>query len=104
MSSIKPTIKELNTCLKDLVEWNEFALYLPDIHQRDIKIIIENNPYIVNQKIALYDKWLNVSPNASWDDVINALEEVGENTIAQQLKDRRDKHGSRKRASPALQV
>lgn len=103
-STNKPTIPELNTSLKDLVEWTEFALYLPGLQLTDIKMIKDNTRYVstVDQKLALYDKWLHAWPDACWEDVVTGLERVGENTMARQL--RQCHCSSRKRALPALQV
>ena len=33
------------------------------------------------QKLALYDKWLSVCPDAIWSDVITALEKANELTF-----------------------
>lgn len=85
----KPTIPELNQQLKDLVSWQEFALYLPGIDQTDIRVIeSDKRDDISSQKIALYEKWLHVYPEALWVDVIRALETVRENSIAKQLMEK----------------
>ena len=79
----KPTVKELDQCLRALVLWERFALHLPGIDQTDIDTIKENSRYdVVDRKLDLYKKWLRVYPDASWDDVIQALEKVEEITIA----------------------
>ena len=83
----KPTPPELDGCLKNLVDWERFALYLPGICQTHIDIIKKNyHQDVVNQKLALHKKWLQVHPNASWDDVVQALEKVEENAIASEIK------------------
>ena len=80
-------IPDLNIFLKHLVKWQIFALYLPRIVQSDIDTI-ERNKRDDNddQKIALYTKWLNVYPDASWEDVIIALQKAKENRIATELR------------------
>ena len=81
------TIQELSECLRDMVHWEEFALHLPEVDQTDINIIKKNNrDDVVDQKLDLYETWLKVFPSASWDDVIQALEKVKENTIASTLR------------------
>lgn len=84
----KPTVPELDKCLKDLVkDWKRFALHLPGIGPTDIDVIKEDvRDDAVQQKIALYSKWLKVYPDASWDDVVETLEKVDENSIAEQVK------------------
>ena len=83
----KPTVKELDQYLRDLVHWERFALHLPGIDQTDTDTIKENSrDDVVDRKLDLYKKWLKVYPNASWDDVIQALEKVEENAIASNLR------------------
>ena len=83
----KPTTEELDECLRDLVDWEIFALYLPGIHQTDIDIIKKNNHHdVVHCKLDLYKAWLKVYPEGSWDDVIQALEKGKENNIASAIK------------------
>ena len=82
-----PTVQEMDECLKSLVNWQRFAIHLPEIEPEDISIIVNNKrDDICDQRLALYEKWLHAYPNASWDDVIQALEIVKENTIARKLK------------------
>ncbi len=77
------TVAELDTCLRDLTNWQLFGSFLPGIHSSDITIIEnDKDSDMNNQKIALYHKWLSVCPTASWKDVVNALEKIGELTIA----------------------
>ena len=81
------TVPELDKCLRDLVNWQRFAVHLPQIDQTDIRIIEKNNrDDVVDQKLALYEAWLKVCPDASWDNVIHALESVKENTLASKIK------------------
>ena len=83
----KPTIEELELCLRDVINWEIFALHLPGISKTDIDIIMKNKPYdIVGQKLELYEKWLEVYPNASWDGVIQALTKVERNRTAMDLQ------------------
>ena len=82
----KPTVKQLDNKLSDLVYWERFALHLPQITQTDIDIIKrEVKDDITGQKQALFNKWLRVYPSASWEHVILALETVDENCIAQTI-------------------
>ena len=81
------TVQVMDECLKGLVNWQRFAINLPEIEPEDISIIMNNkHDDICDQRLALYEKWLHAYPNASWDDVIRALEIMKENTIASKLK------------------
>ena len=69
-----------------MVYWERFALHLPQITQTDINIIKrEVKDDITGQKQALFNKWLQVYPSASWEHVILALQTVDENYIAQTI-------------------
>lgn len=46
----------------------------------------EERRYISNQKIALYNKWLSVCPEAKWSDVISALERTSHILLASKVK------------------
>ena len=82
----KLTESELDRHLKDLVNWERFALHLPKMKQPDISMIKKNERDVALQRLALYEKWLKVYPDASWKDVVQALEIIEENTIASDLK------------------
>lgn len=85
----RPTVAELNKSLKELVKWREFAIYLPGIEYSQTEIIKEDKrDDVVEQKMALYDKWLKTYSDALWDHVVNALEKADENTIAKQVKEK----------------
>ena len=40
---------------------------------------------VADQRQALFDKWLRVYPNGSWENVLLALEKVDENSIIQKI-------------------
>ena len=81
----KPTHEDLNTRLKELVNWETFAIQLPGIHQYNIETIKHEHHGIGEQKQALISMWLRVCPNASWNNVVVALELVDENSIANEI-------------------
>ena len=84
--TFKVSERELDGHLGGLVDWERFALHLPRISSADIAAIKRNNPSnISNQKISLYEKWLRLYPQASWDNVIDALEKADEHTLAEQI-------------------
>ena len=86
----KPTVEGLVENLKDLVRgWKTFAIHLPEIEQPDIDTIeSDRRDDTVDQKQRLYDKWLRAYPEASWEDVIVALEKAKENKIAKSLREK----------------
>ena len=98
----KPKNYQLNEQLKDLIDWEQFALYLPNIRQSHIAAIKQDKSSTVGQKQALIDRWLRVCPNASWENVVEALEKVDEKTIASKVRDEFFPHSHVVSMSPSL--
>ena len=78
----RPTDRELNEQLKDLVSWEKFALNLPSIGLPTLTLIKRKNRDIQDQKQELFNRWLRACPEASWDDVVEALKKSDENSLA----------------------
>ena len=83
--SPKPTLADLDRSLNKLVNWEKMAIYLPKIDQSDVGTIKKENQNLAQQKLALCTKWLSVYPDASWEDVNDALREAEENTLAKEI-------------------
>ena len=79
------TVSNLNNALDELVEWEKFAWNLKGITQKHIDIVKRDNTTISQQKSAILDKWIRVCPDASWKDVVTALEKAEENALAQKV-------------------
>ena len=88
MSSDPPlTIQALDESLKDLVYWEIVATHLPEVTQSEIeKILRHNSGNIDNQKRVLCNTWLQVCPNGTWNNVLQALEKAKEITLAENIK------------------
>ena len=82
----QPDLIKLNEWLEPLVDWQPFGLLLPGITQWTIKAIEQLKAK--HQKLALFTKWLNTNPTASWRDVINALKQCKENELARTIEDK----------------
>ena len=83
----RPTVKELDPELKGLVRWKSFAIQLPTIELSDVVEIEQNHRgNIADQRLAVYGTWLGKCVNASWLDVVTALETIDETVLAERLK------------------
>ena len=82
----RPIESELDLELTELVNWQRFATHLPDIKREDIEQIEQDNRDVQRQKLELYGTWLRRCPNASWNDIVLALEKARENTLADIIK------------------
>ena len=86
-ASDKPTVKQLATELQKVGEWQKLAIRLLKIEMDHIETIEKDYPLMKDrQKLAFYNKWLEVCPNATWSDVIDGLKEIECNAIAEGLK------------------
>uniref|UniRef100_A0A1X7TAU3 NACHT domain-containing protein n=1 Tax=Amphimedon queenslandica TaxID=400682 RepID=A0A1X7TAU3_AMPQE len=83
----RPDISLLIQWLDPLIDWQSFGCCLPGITQHDISTIEADYSKMNNRKRELYSKWLSVSPEARWSDVITALTIRRENTLAQNIKE-----------------
>ena len=83
--SIRPKYDQLLELLDTLVSWEKFGAFLPGIKSEHIQVIERENRRIDQQKTALFSKWLSVHPEASWQDVLFALEKSQEYSLASKL-------------------
>ena len=86
----RPDIFLLLQWLEPLVDWQSFGLLLPGITQQDITIIKQLDTK--QQKLALFTKWLNTNPTATWRDVLNALTKREEINLLQTINDQLQVH------------
>ena len=84
--SSKPEFDKLTLWLGPLINWQRFGTFLPGIKHEHIRTIEVDKKGIYHQKSELYGEWLRVYPNASWQDVINALTTARENALAEKVK------------------
>ena len=86
----KPTVEELVEHLRKLVHWEQVAIHLPGIYRSNIEKIKKDSSKTGNetddQKQILFDRWLRIHPDASWENVIMALRKAEENALAESLR------------------
>ena len=88
----RPDMSLLIQWLDPLVDWIPFAYCLPEMTHSDISKIQAENKKVDDQKLALYTKWLYITPNATWEDVITALNIKREYKLVQDIKRNLQKH------------
>jgi len=69
--------------------WYELGLYLLDPkHENELAIIeaadMKNDTKTCCRK--MFSKWLNIDDQASWDKVIEALTEIGQDNVSNNIK------------------
>ena len=83
--SIRPKYDQLIELLDTLVNWQKFGTFLPGIKSEHIQVIECDIRGTDLQKAALFSKWLSIYPEASWQDVLFALEKSQEYTLASKV-------------------
>ena len=81
-----PSMNELHLELKGLVRWKKFATHLRMMEQSDIDKTTKDNCDSAEQRLAVFGTWLHKCTNASWEDVVSALEKIDENILAEHLR------------------
>ncbi len=82
----RPKLKDL---LKELVSINDWQLLMINMGVKKFendKIERNHRGDIDRQKQEAFDKWLKMKPDACWKDVIDALYEVKDITLASNLE------------------
>ena len=82
----RPTESELDLELAELANWQRFATHLPDLTRGDIEQIEQDKRDVQRQKLELYGTWLRRCPNASWNDIVLALENSKETTLGDVIR------------------
>ena len=87
------TDKPTNKCLmkyrgKISPHWYDLGTQiLEEKYSHQLEVIQNNSPHDVESYCSKMLKyWLGVDPKANWYMLINALEEIGQNTLASQIK------------------
>ena len=82
-SIVEPQLKDL--ILVQTVKWYELGLQL-EVKGKDLDVIQANNQNNVEAcKREMFSKWLRITPNASYQQVVEALQVVGEISEANRL-------------------
>ena len=87
----RPVLRDLVKHVVPLVQnnWYELGLYLLDPkHENELAIIeaadMKNDTKTCCRK--MFSKWLNTDDQASWDKVIEALTEIGQDNVSNNIK------------------
>ena len=86
----KPTLKLLSKYVKPIIapQWRDLGeQLLLEKNTPKLNIIEKDNPKDIEACCRkMFEYWLGVDEGASWNKLINALEEIGQNTLAVNIK------------------
>jgi hypothetical protein len=82
---IKFKLKNILAALRDIAtEWRAIGTQI-DLPEHILKIV-DSNPNVEDRLRIMLSKWLDYDPQASWDKLANALNAMGKNTIAANIR------------------
>ena len=82
----KPTVHQLCSELSSITDdWQCFAILLPGIEMKHIEAIEDDHHGVHRRKMAVFKKWLDVHPGATWRNVYDALVSVDKVSLARSL-------------------
>lgn len=84
-SELEFKLKHILTAVKDVAtEWHELGLHL-DLPEHILKLI-GSSPDFEGHLRMMLSKWLDYGLKASWDKLANALNTMGKNVLAENIR------------------
>ena len=73
--------------LKTVTDWHQLGINLgvPADELRRIERDYQGND---RRRAEMLDLWLQRTPNATWEDVVRALQQMGENAVAEEIREK----------------
>ena len=76
-----PSVRDLVNDVRSVSNWELLGLQL-GVEQHELEVIDVSENRIPNKKMKMFQVWLKSNPGASWDDLVRALEVMGEKRVA----------------------
>ena len=89
-------VKNLSSELTTITNWYLLGLYL-NLQTHDLSKIQQDHAYHGNdrQMLEMLSLWLRRTPNATWGDVVSALQQMGENRVAENIRQKHLRRASK---------
>ena len=81
----KLDVQNLSNALEKVTNWHQLGLKL-GIPPHKLSKIEEDYQHNDRRKTETLDTWLHQTPSASWSDVVRALQQMGENAVAESVR------------------
>jgi len=78
-------MQNLSSALKEVCDWHQLGIQL-GIPTSELRKIEEDYAKSDRRMTETLDTWLQRTPSASWNDVLSALQQMGENTVAESVR------------------
>ena len=89
-------VKNLSTELTTITNWYQLGLYL-NLQTHDLNKIQQDHAHQGNdrQRLEMLSLWLRRTPNATWEDVVSALQQMEENRVAENIRQKHLRRASK---------
>ena len=81
----KPDVQNLSSALKDVCNWHQLGIQL-GIPTSELRKIEEDYAKSDRRMTETLNAWLQRTPSAPWSDVVSALQQMGESTVAESVR------------------
>ena len=89
-------VKNLSSELTTITNWYQVGLYL-NLQTHELDKIQQDHAHHGNdrQMVEMLSLWLRRTPNATWRDVVSALQQVRENRVAENIRQKHLRRASK---------
>ena len=89
-------VKNLSSELTTITNWYQLGLYL-NLQTHELNKIQQDHAHHGNdrQMLEMLSLWLRRTPNGTWGDVVNALQQMGENKVAKNIRQKHLRRASK---------
>ena len=89
-------VKNLSSELTTITNWYQLGVYL-NLQTHELDKIQQDHAHQGNdrQRMEMLDLWLRHTPNATWDNVVSALQQMRENRVAENVRQKHNRRPSK---------
>ena len=89
-------VRNLSSELTTITNWYQLGLYL-NLQTHELDKIQQDHAHHGNdrQMVGMLSLWLRRTPNATWGDVVSALQQMGENRVAENIRQKHLRRASK---------
>ena len=93
-------VQHLSSELQSVTNWYQLGIHLGlETHELDMVQMDYAHQGNDRQRLQMLDLWLQRTPNATWEDVVRALELIGRNRVAENIRQKHIRGGSKLKQS-----
>ena len=93
-------VQYLSSELQSVTNWYQLGIHLGlETHELDMVQMDYAHQGNDRQRLQMLDLWLQRTPNATWENVVRALELIGRNRVAENIRQKHIRGGSKLKQS-----